>query len=78
MLAHARAEQNLWQAIHSRNLIGQAQGILMQQYRLSADNAFAVLKRYSQALNLKLVAIAEHLTSTGRLPDGGPDTDHAL
>jgi GAF domain-containing protein len=30
VLAYARTEQNLWQAIDTRNLIGQAQGMLMQ------------------------------------------------
>jgi GAF domain-containing protein len=69
ILAHTRAEQNLWQAIDSRNLIGQAQGMIMQKYAISADKAFAVLRRYSQAQNTKLVIMAEQLTTTGHLPD---------
>jgi len=69
VLAHARAEQHLWRAIDARNLIGQAQGMLMQKYGLSAEKAFAVLRRYSQQQNLKLAVIAEQLTTTGSLPD---------
>jgi len=68
VLAYARTEQNLWQAIDTRNLIGQAQGILMQQYGITADRAFNVLRRYSQHHNLKLAAVAEHLTTTRTLP----------
>ena len=48
VLAFARNEQRLWQAIDTRNLIGQEQGMLMSKYVLTADRAFAVLRRYSQ------------------------------
>jgi hypothetical protein len=68
VLAYTRTEQNLWQAIDTRNLIGQAQGILMQKYGLSSTKAFAVLRRYSQQHNLKLAAVAEQLTTTRTLP----------
>ena len=34
-LARVRAEQDLWRAIDSRHLIGQAQGILMERFALS-------------------------------------------
>ena len=75
VLAYARSEQRLWQAIDTRNLIGQAQGMLMQKYRLTPEKAFAVLRRYSQTENKKLAVIAEQLTSTGHLPDLEPHTD---
>jgi len=68
VLAYTREERNLWQAIDSRNLIGQAQGMLMQQYGLTADKAFAVLRRYSQDQNVKLVVLAQQITTTGQLP----------
>jgi AmiR/NasT family two-component response regulator len=74
VLAYARTEQNLWQAIDTRNLIGQAQGMLMARYGLTPDKAFAVLRRYSQTTNVRLAVLAEELTSTGRLPDLDPDT----
>ena len=72
VLAYARNEQNLWQAIDTRNLIGQAQGMLMQKYGLTAEKAFGVLRRYSQDHNRKLAAVAEQLTTTGALPDWTP------
>jgi len=68
VLAYARTELDLWKAIDTRNLIGQAQGILMQKYGLTAGKAFGVLRRYSQQHNLKLAAVAEQLTTTRTLP----------
>ena len=69
VLAYTRTQQNLWGIIDVRNLIGQAQGILMQRYGLTAGEAFAVLRRYSQHHNIKLTVLAEQLTTTGQLPD---------
>lgn len=68
-LASVRQAENLWLAIDARKLIGQAQGILMERFDLSADQAFAVLLRYSQNKNLKLRAVAELLVSRRSLPD---------
>jgi GAF domain-containing protein len=72
VLAHTRSQQDLWRAIDTRNLIGQAQGILMERYGLTADKAFAVLRRYSQTTNTRLTVVAEELTSTRHLPDLNP------
>ena len=41
----------------------------MQRYGLTADSAFAVLRRYSQQRNTKLVVLADQITTTGELPD---------
>jgi GAF domain-containing protein len=67
--AHSRMEQNLWRAIDGRNLIGQAQGILMERYQLTAEQAFALLRRYSQAQNVKLAVLAQQLVESGILAD---------
>ena len=67
-LARLRAEQDLWRAIDSRHLIGQAQGILMERFGLPPEKAFAVLRRYSQQHNIKLHDIASTLVNTGALP----------
>lgn len=64
----ARKEQNLWQAVDARKRIGQAQGILMERYDLTADKAFAVLLRYSQDRNIKLRLVADQLVEHGSLP----------
>lgn len=68
-LARIRSERDLWRAVDSRHLIGQAQGILMERFRLTPERAFAVLRRHSQQHNIKLHEIASTLVRTGRLPD---------
>lgn len=67
-LDSVRETENLWRAIDARNLIGQAQGILMERFSLDADKAFTVLRRYSQDHNLKLHVVAERLIATRSLP----------
>ncbi len=67
-LASARTTENLWQAVDARKLVGQAQGILMERYSLTADQAFAVLMRYSQDNNLKLRDVAGQLVEHRSLP----------
>ena len=64
----ARGTENLWKAIDARNLIGQAQGILMERFGVDADQAFGVLRRYSQENNVRLNVVAEKLIATRRLP----------
>ncbi|MBE8523954.1 GAF and ANTAR domain-containing protein [Amycolatopsis sp. H6(2020)] len=69
--------QQLNRAIDSRDVIGQAKGILMARRGLSADEAFDLLRRTSQDLNVKLVQLAETLaTRHGELdpPEPGPHT----
>lgn len=69
-LAKLRSERDLWRAIDSRHLIGQAQGMLMERFRLSSEKSFSVLRRYSQQHNIKLSVVAGELIRTGRLPAG--------
>ncbi|MDE9365661.1 GAF and ANTAR domain-containing protein [Luteipulveratus sp. YIM 133132] len=65
----ARTRDGLRTALDARGLIGQAQGILMERHRLDQDQAFEVLRRYSQNYNLKLREVAERLVTTRNLPD---------
>ena len=51
----------LTDALDTRNIIGQAQGLLMSQYRVDADAAFAMLTRLSQETNTKLREVAAQL-----------------
>ena len=64
----ALRESALERALASRQLVGQAQGILMERGRLTADQAFAQLTRASQDRNVKLHEIARRLVETGNLP----------
>lgn len=66
--AGVRTQFQLQRAIATRELIGQACGILMERYKLSADRAFAVLVRTSQTGNVKLRDVADQLIHTGELP----------
>lgn len=70
-LAGAQQEERLRTAIASRDLIGQAKGILMERFRFTADQAFRVLVGASSRTNRKLADIAEELCATGELPDPG-------
>lgn len=66
-LSSARDNANLWKAIDARKLIGQAQGILMERFSINGDQAFAVLRRYSQDHNVKLHEVAQRLIDTRTL-----------
>ncbi len=67
-LQSAKDTDNLWRAIDARKTIGQAQGILMERYAIDAEQAFGVLRRYSQDNNVKLNVVAQRLIETRRLP----------
>ncbi|MGH9046585.1 MAG: ANTAR domain-containing protein [Acidimicrobiales bacterium] len=66
-----RRAANLQLALATREIIGQAQGILMERERITADEAFDILRRASQHLNLKLREVAQRLVETGERPDTG-------
>jgi hypothetical protein len=69
-LAHTEAvthaelrETQLRRAIDSRDVIGQAKGIIMARRGVPAHEAFELLRGASQQLNVKLVELAETLTA---------------
>jgi GAF domain-containing protein len=57
--------QNLQAALHNRDLIGQAKGILMARHGITAEDAFDELRRASQRRNVKLHDIADDVARTG-------------
>jgi len=67
-LAHFRGEAHLWKTIDARHSIGIAQGIVMHQYKIGAEQAFSVLRRLSQDSNVKLHLVAAQVVRAGRLP----------
>ena len=67
---------NLIEALRTRELVGQAQGILMERERITADQAFDVLRRASQHMNIKLREVAATLVETGESPETGPTRPH--
>ena len=58
---------NMRQAMVSRSVIEQAKGILMERYKVTAEQAFTLLTHASQRSNVKLRDISEELTATGVL-----------
>ncbi len=72
-MSAARREENLERKADSRDLIGRAKGILMARSNLDDEQAFQLLRRASQRLNVKLIKVAEQVvegTSPGDLPAG--------
>jgi GAF domain-containing protein len=61
-----RMTQQLQEALTSRAVIDQAKGILMGQHRISADEAFNVLRTKSQNENRKLRELAQELVDGAR------------
>lgn len=57
-MAGAAAEEQMHSAVVSRDIIGQAKGILMHRDDLTALQAFAVLTKASQETNVKLLDVA--------------------
>ncbi|HTF55407.1 MAG TPA: GAF and ANTAR domain-containing protein [Pseudonocardia sp.] len=82
-LAHTRAVElgelqatHLRKAIDSRDVIGQAKGILMARRGIAADQAFDILRRISQDINIKLADLAETLATRHTeldLPQDAPE-----
>jgi hypothetical protein len=69
-LKAAVERDNLTRAMAARHRVGLAQGILMTRRQLTADQAFALLKRESQNTHVKLRTIAQSVIQTGDLPPG--------
>ncbi|GAB3705887.1 GAF and ANTAR domain-containing protein [Mariniluteicoccus flavus] len=62
-LAEQRANtKRLREALSSRDVIGQAKGILMERHGITPDEAFSTLRRASNQLNVKLRDIAVRVT----------------
>ena len=61
-------KQQLRAALGSRDIIGQAKGMIMERYKLDAGEAFALLARLSQDTNTKLVDVAVQIVEAGPEP----------
>ncbi|MFE5813345.1 GAF and ANTAR domain-containing protein [Streptomyces sp. NPDC056479] len=63
----ARAHAQMEHAVATRHMIGEAMGILMGSHRLTEEQAFDVLRRYSQQNNVKLREVARLVCERGGL-----------
>lgn len=66
-VAGSQQVSQLTRALDTRDLIGQAKGILMERYKITSQQAFLLLSRASSELNIKLHEVAERLTVSGEL-----------
>lgn len=67
-VASSNESEHLSIAVVNRTLVGQAEGILMERYKLNADQAFAMLVKVSQDENRRVNLIAEELIATRQAP----------
>lgn len=61
-------EAGLEDALRTRDVIGQAKGVLMERRRCTASEAFDMLRELSQRQNRKLHDVARGIAETGELP----------
>ncbi len=59
----ARREDQFQRALSSRDIIGQAKGMIMERYRVDAIQAFEVLRKLSQDSNVPLLQVATDLVA---------------
>jgi AmiR/NasT family two-component response regulator len=55
-------------ALASRDVIGQAKGMIMERFSIDAVHAFELLKKLSQQSNTRIVEIASNLVARGSEP----------
>lgn len=75
-LSTALHDAQMAEALRSRDIIGQAKGLLMAREGVDAEEAFDMLKRASQRLNIKLRDVATKMISNQHAEaseDGGDE-----
>lgn len=68
-IAEAQRVANLQAALRTRDVIGQAKGILMERLGLTEEGAFDALRTLSQQTNRKLIDVAETVVGGLRPPE---------
>jgi AmiR/NasT family two-component response regulator len=66
----AAAGEQMAAALASRDVIGQAKGILMERRKIGPEDAFRILQQASQRGNVKVRDLAEQLAAS--VLEGGP------
>jgi hypothetical protein len=61
LLYGAQTADHLTRAVNSRDVIGQAKGILRERFRITDGDAFQMLVKSSQETNMKLNVVAQWL-----------------
>lgn len=68
-LSSVRRSDLLRGGLDSRSVVGQAMGIVMERYDITAPVAFALLTRLSSTHEIKLRQLAHQIVETRELPD---------
>jgi ANTAR domain len=76
-LESAAVQEQLTEAMHTRDVIGQATGVLMTRLRMDAASAFDWLVRTSQTENVKLRDIAYRIVEAAEEEAGNDSPDAA-
>jgi len=63
-----RREQQFRSALASRDIIGQAKGMLMERFNINAVAAFELLQKLSQQSNIRIAELAEKLIALDHPP----------
>jgi AmiR/NasT family two-component response regulator len=59
-----RRDEQFRSALASRDIIGQAKGMIMERFKVDAIQAFELLKRLSQSSNRPLAGVARQLVES--------------
>jgi GAF domain-containing protein len=62
----ARRDEQFKRALASRDIIGQAKGMIMERYGVDAVQAFELLRKLSQDSNVALIQVATELVTKAR------------
>jgi GAF domain-containing protein len=62
----ARRDEQFKKALASRDMIGQAKGMIMERYGVDAVQAFELLRKLSQDSNVPLITVATELVADGQ------------
>lgn len=71
-LSTALHDEQMGEALESRDLIGQAKGVLMAREGVGPDEAFDMLRRASQRLNVKLRVVARDIAGSAQNAKSAP------
>lgn len=69
-LSAARGHEQFSSALASRDIIGQAKGMIMERFGVDSVRAFELLRKLSQDSNIALADIATRLVESGSAPLG--------
>ena len=69
---HAHELEIVREALETRDIIGQAKGVIMVALSCSPDEAFQLLRKQSQHENRKVVEVAADVARRAASPSNGP------